>query len=59
MNEKPGYCIHGIRRKEGVILKQALIWNVRTCYADEKGEFQAADPQERAYQCSMQGRKVP
>ena len=40
------YCPGGIRHGEGVNLTQALVWNVRTCRLDAKGETQAEKLQE-------------
>ena len=42
---KPVYCPGGGRHGGGVNLIQALVWNVGTYDADEKGEIQVEDPQ--------------
>jgi hypothetical protein len=39
----PGGCPSGIRHIGGAKPDQALVWNVRTCRPDEKGEVQAAE----------------
>jgi len=38
----PEGCPSGIRHGGGAKLNQALVWNVRTCRSDAKGEIQAA-----------------
>ena len=43
----PDYCFCGIRCKDGVNLLQALIWNVRTCRPDVKGDSQVGRPHKR------------
>ena len=32
------YCLGGVRRKGGVNLNQARVWNVGTCRSDGKGK---------------------
>src|SRR5258708_34661731 len=39
----PGGCPSGIRHIGGAKPDQALVWNVRTCRPDVKGEVQAAE----------------
>jgi hypothetical protein len=39
----PEDCPSGIRHIGGAKPDQALVWNVRTCRPDEKGEVQAAE----------------
>jgi hypothetical protein len=39
----PEVCPSGIRYGGGANLNQALVWNVRTCRSDAKGEIQAAE----------------
>jgi hypothetical protein len=39
----PGGCPSGIRHIGGAKPDQALVWNVRTCRLDVKGEVQAAE----------------
>ena len=39
----PGGCPRGIRHLDGAKSDQALVWNVRTCRSDAKGEVQAAE----------------
>lgn len=36
IQRRPAYWLGGARHKGGVSLKQALLWNVRTCRADDK-----------------------
>src|SRR5260221_12987758 len=36
--ENPEVCPSGIRHVDGAKLNQALVWNVRTCRSDAKGE---------------------
>jgi hypothetical protein len=38
----PEDCPSGIRHGGDAKLNQALVWNVRTCRSDAKGEIQAA-----------------
>ena len=38
----PEDCPSSIRHVGGAKLNQALVWNVRTCRSDAKGEIQAA-----------------
>ena len=40
----PLSCPDGNRHKEGMTLIQALLWNLRTCRSDAKGESQAEVP---------------
>ena len=42
--EKPVYCLSGIRHKGGMNWIQALVWNVGTCCSDAKGEIQVEAP---------------
>ena len=42
--EKPVYCLGGVRHKGGVNLIQAFAWNLGTCRPDVKGETQVEDP---------------
>ena len=42
--EKPVYCLGGVRHKGGVNLIQAFAWNLGTCRPDVKGEAQVEDP---------------
>ena len=44
VQEKPVYCLGGVRHKSGVNLNQALVWNVGTCRPDAKGEAQMRGP---------------
>ena len=39
---RPGSCPRGIRHLGGAKPDQALVWNVRTCRLDAKGDVQAA-----------------
>jgi hypothetical protein len=39
---RPGSCPGGIRHLGGAKPDQALVWNVRTCRLDAKGDVQAA-----------------
>ncbi len=39
----PVNCLSGVRHKDGVILIQALVWNVGTCRSDDKGETQVGE----------------
>ncbi|MFH1821453.1 MAG: hypothetical protein ABH852_03310 [Methanobacteriota archaeon] len=41
VQEKPAYCLDGLRQRSGVTLLQALVWNVGKLCFDEKGETQA------------------
>ena len=36
---------NGSRHREGMNVIQALIWNMRTCRSDDKGEAQVETPQ--------------
>ena len=45
VHEKPVVCVGGIRHRGGMTLDQALVWNVKTCRLDAKGEIQGDDPQ--------------
>ena len=40
--ENPEACPSGIRHAGGAKLNQALVWNVRTCRSDAKGDVHAA-----------------
>src|SRR6516165_5587659 len=40
--ENPEACPGGIRHAGGAKFNQALVWNVRTCRSDAKGDVQAA-----------------
>ena len=42
VRELPEGCLSGIRHVGGAKLDQALVWNVRTCRPDVKGDVQAA-----------------
>src|ERR1700756_5079313 len=42
VRENPEACPSGIRHVDGAKLNQALVWNVRTCRSDAKGDVQAA-----------------
>lgn len=42
---KPADCPGGGRHEGGVNMAQALVWNVGTYDADEKGEIQVVAPQ--------------
>ncbi len=55
----PVYGLGGDRHKGGVILVQALAWNVGTCRCDAKGKVQGADPPGQKYRCTAQGRINP
>ena len=44
VQEKPAYCLSGVRHKDGVTLIQALVWNAGTCRSDDKGEPQVEEP---------------
>ena len=46
VQEKPVYCLGGVRHKDGVNLSQALVWNAGTCRSDDKGETQVRGPHE-------------
>ncbi len=41
---EPAYRLGGARRKGGVTMDQASVWNVGTCRPDAKGESQAGSP---------------
>src|ERR1700745_4162229 len=40
--ENPEVCPSGIRHVDGAKLNQVLVWNVRTCRSDAKGEVSSA-----------------
>ena len=42
--EKPVYCLGGVRHKDGVNLIRAFAWNLGICRPDAKGETQVEDP---------------
>jgi len=44
VQEKPVYCMGGVRHKDGVNLSQALVWNAGTCRPDDKGETRSGGP---------------
>ena len=44
VQEKPAYCLSGVRHKDGVTLIQARVRNVGTCRSDDKGETQVEEP---------------
>ena len=44
--ERPAYCLGGVRHKGSANLNQALVWNVGTCGSDDKGETQVRGPHE-------------
>jgi hypothetical protein len=44
VQEKPVYCLGGVRHKDSVDLIQAFAWNLGTCRPDDKGETQVEDP---------------
>jgi hypothetical protein len=46
VQEKPVYCLDGVRHKGSANLIQALVWNVGTCRPDGKGETQMGGPHE-------------
>ncbi len=46
VQERPAYCLGGVRHKGGVNLNQAFVWNVGTCGPDDKGETQVRGPHE-------------
>ncbi len=43
VQEKPVYCLGGIRHKGSANLIQAQVWNVGTCCPDVKGEIQVEE----------------
>ena len=53
---KPGYCLRGIRRRNGVNLIRAFVWNVGTCDFDVKGKaYNGKPPVGRKYRSKIQG----
>ncbi len=44
VQEKPVYCLGGVRHEGGVSMIQALVRNVGTCRLDAKGKIEAEDP---------------
>jgi hypothetical protein len=44
VQERPAYCLGGVRHKSSANLNQAVVWNVGTCRSDDKGETQVEDP---------------
>ena len=44
--ENPEVCPSGIRHVDGAKLNQALVWNVRTCRSDAKGEVSSGQNRE-------------
>jgi hypothetical protein len=44
VQEKPVYCLGGVRHKGGVTLIQTLVGNAGTCRSDDKGETQVEVP---------------
>ncbi len=44
VQEKPVYCLNGVRHRGGMNLMQALVGNVGNCCPDAKGEIQVVAP---------------